>query len=77
MFIKVRDYIYQHPDASIKEISEKTEVDEKIILDFLKEERLSLRTADGLLRCQQCGKPIEKGSYCQGYSAKTQGVAGG
>ncbi|MDL2289323.1 hypothetical protein LJB83_00985 [Clostridia bacterium OttesenSCG-928-F22] len=66
MFIKVRNYLYEKPNADITEISEKTEVPEKYILDFLKEERLSLQTVSGLLVCEKCGKPIEKGTFCEG-----------
>ncbi len=65
MFIKVRDYLYDHPDADIPEISKKTEVKEKVILDFLKDERLSLQNASGMLICEQCGKPIESGKMCR------------
>ena len=62
-FLKVRDYIYAHPNSDIAEISKKTSVSEKIILDFLKEERLSLNTK-GLLVCEKCGGPIKSGRFC-------------
>ncbi|MDL2224968.1 flagellar protein [Eubacteriales bacterium OttesenSCG-928-M02] len=65
MFIKVRDYLYQHPAASIEEVSEKTEVEERFILEFLKEERLSVDVGGGYLTCENCGTPIEKGRYCE------------
>ncbi len=65
MFIKVRDYLYDHPDADIPEISGKTDVKEKVILDFLKDERLSLQNASGMLICEQCGKAIEAGRMCR------------
>lgn len=63
-FLKVREYLYKHPEASIKEVSEKTEVGEKYILDFLKEERLSLKNASGFLQCELCKKPITAGRFC-------------
>ena len=64
-YIKVRDYIYGHPNADILEITKKTEVPEKWILDFLKEERLSLQNESLVLTCEQCGKPITTGRFCK------------
>ncbi len=66
MFLKVRDYIYKNPDADIAEIAEKTEVKEKRILEFLKEERLSLSDANGVLSCESCGRSIPAGRFCKG-----------
>lgn len=65
MFIKVRDHLYKYPDASIEEISKKTEVPEKQILEFLRDERLSLRSPTGALLCEQCGMPVVQGRYCE------------
>ncbi len=64
-FVKVRDYLYEHPNAGIVEIVEKTEVEEKHILSFLREERLSLKEPTGALVCANCGEPIRKGKYCE------------
>ncbi|HWR19217.1 MAG TPA: MerR family transcriptional regulator [Clostridia bacterium] len=64
-FIKVRDFIYAHPEASIPEIVEKTEVPEKNILAFLREERLVLAHATGLLNCERCLSPISSGRFCE------------
>lgn len=64
-FIKVRDYIYKHPNADILEITKKTEVPEKWILDFLKEERLELQNVSMVLTCEQCGKPVITGRFCK------------
>ncbi len=64
LFVKVRDYIYKNPDATIKEVSEKTEIKERILFDFLKEDRLSLKDATGILQCERCRKPINAGRFC-------------
>ncbi|HWS30742.1 MAG TPA: MerR family transcriptional regulator [Clostridia bacterium] len=64
-FIKVRDFIYAHPEATIPEIVEKTEVPEKNILTFLREERLVLAHATGLLNCERCAAPISSGRFCE------------
>lgn len=66
MFIKVRDHIYKHPDDTMQQVSEKTEVPVKQILNFLKQDRLSLSTADGVLMCELCKKPITRGRFCDG-----------
>jgi hypothetical protein len=64
MFIKVREYLHDHSEADISEVCENTGVDQKYILRFLKEERLSLSGPSGLLVCEQCKKPIETGRFC-------------
>lgn len=66
MFIKVRDFLSKCPNSSIKDIVEGTDVEEKYIFGFLKEERLELiNAADGLLKCDVCGSPISTGKYCE------------
>ncbi len=64
-FVKVRDFIYAHPEAGIPEIVEKTGVPEKNILTFLREERLVLERVSGMLACERCSKPIAAGRFCE------------
>jgi len=64
-FRKVRDYIYDHPQADIMEITQNTGVPEKWIFDFLKEERLELTSGSTMLTCEQCGAPVQSGKYCK------------
>ena len=47
-FKKVRDYLYDHPGADIKEVSEVTGVEEKIILKLKKIAYLSARVVENL-----------------------------
>lgn len=61
----VRDYIFDHVNADILEISQKTGVSELWILEFLKEERLELVSKSMVLTCEQCGAPIQTGKYCK------------
>lgn len=65
-FKKVRDYLYEVPAATMDEISEKTGVPVKKILDFMKEGRLILKknNINILLKCERCGEPILTGRYC-------------
>ncbi len=60
----VRDYLYGHPDEDIAGISKETGVSEKSILQFLKEERLSLHGPSENIRCEHCGKAIPSGKLC-------------
>ena len=64
-FVKVRDFIYAHPEAGIPEIVEKTGVPEKNILSFLREERLVLQRVSGMITCERCSKPVASGRFCE------------
>jgi flagellar operon protein (TIGR03826 family) len=64
-FRKVKNYIYDHPEANVTEISEGAEVPEKMVLHFLKEGRLSVDESVGALECERCGAPISAGRYCK------------
>jgi len=64
-YVLVRDYIYKNPKAGIVEITEETGVSEKMILQFLKENRLSVAEPSSLLVCENCGKPLYSGRYCK------------
>ncbi len=65
-FEKVYNYLRDNPRATIKEISEATDVDEDLILDFIRQGRIQLKFTDvaGKLRCKRCGAPISSGEYC-------------
>ncbi|MDP4153139.1 MAG: hypothetical protein Q8865_06870 [Bacillota bacterium] len=59
----VREYIYKNKSANVKMVAEETGVDEEVILEFLREGRLSLKEP-GDIRCERCNTPIETGKYC-------------
>jgi flagellar protein len=64
-FKKVRDYLYDHPGADIKEVSEVTGVEEKIILKLLRQDRIEvIDEENSILKCKRCGKPIKSGRMC-------------
>ncbi len=63
-FRLVRDYLYDHREADIMEISKETGVSERSILQFLKEERLTLSVPSENIRCEHCGKPVMAGKIC-------------
>ncbi|MEA5004548.1 MAG: MerR family transcriptional regulator [Christensenella sp.] len=64
-FKTIKEYLYQHPRASVEEVSKETEIDEKLILHFLREGRLEMVAADGFLVCEKCGAPITSGRLCK------------
>lgn len=74
LFTKVKDYIYDHPHASIKEVAEETEVEEEIILRFMREGRIEVAD-DSLstLTCEKCGVAIRTGRYCVDCQKKLVG----
>ncbi|HWR21880.1 MAG TPA: flagellar protein [Feifaniaceae bacterium] len=63
-FRLVRDYLYEHPEADIMELSKETGVSERSILQFLKDERLTLSVPSESIRCEHCGKAIASGKIC-------------
>lgn len=63
-FSVVRDYLYDYPNASIEQVCEATEVDEKVVMHLLRDGRIRMVEATGLLKCEQCGTPIDSGRYC-------------
>ena len=60
-YMRVRDYLYDHPQAGIVELSEKTNVEERLILQFLKEELLGVAAGSSMLSCETCGQALETG----------------
>jgi hypothetical protein len=67
-FIKIRDYLYEHDNAGIEEVSEATGVSKKSIMHLLKEERLLVGDEHGynggILKCESCKRPINTGRMC-------------
>lgn len=68
----VRDYIYDHPHACIEEVMEATGVDQRVILYYLRDGRLEMVNAGSLLRCEQCGAPVNSGRLCAACTGKVE-----
>ncbi|MDO5111901.1 MAG: MerR family transcriptional regulator [Clostridia bacterium] len=60
----VRDYLYDNPDQSVEEVAKATETPEWMIMHFLRDARLTMKNASGLIRCEQCGRAITSGRFC-------------
>lgn len=71
-FKLVKEYIYDHENVNIVQVSEGTGVSAEKILRFLKQERLILTSTEGnvVLVCESCGRPIQTGRFC--FSCKKE-----
>jgi hypothetical protein len=66
-FVKVRDYLDDHPKAGIDIVSEETGVSKKAIMYLIKEGRIIINEGDDsdvVLICEVCKKPIATGRIC-------------
>lgn len=66
-FRLVRDYVEEHPGCDLVKVAAGTEVDEAVILRFIKQGRLaSLGTSAEQLtsECTRCGQSVASGKYC-------------
>jgi predicted amidophosphoribosyltransferase len=73
-FVKIKEYIYEHENATIVDVVEGTGIAEKYVLQFLKEGRLSIDNAEDVLSCEDCGRPISSGRYCSNCRDKLANV---
>lgn len=64
LFKRVREYIYDNPSCSIPEVAEATEVEENLILKFLRQGKLELKGEGVGYGCERCGISITSGRYC-------------
>ncbi|MCL1843303.1 MAG: flagellar protein [Defluviitaleaceae bacterium] len=66
IFDKVRDYVKENPNKSIKEVSEECEVTVKRVLQYIRDGRLEASGGmQGDVLCSKCGKPINIGRMCE------------
>ncbi len=63
-FSLVRKYLRAHPGASIHQVKEATGVDEKYILEFIRDGRVVAEGIGTVLNCERCGAAISEGRYC-------------
>lgn len=72
----VRDYLYDNPDAMIDQVCEDTKIPERVIMYFLKDGRIRMSKASGLLKCERCGAAIETGKLCDDCAVKVGAAIG-
>jgi hypothetical protein len=64
-YLKVREFVKDHPKVSIEVVAEATGVPETKVRQFLREGLIEAADLEGSpLTCQRCGKPIMRGAYC-------------
>lgn len=64
-FKRVKDYLYEHPGASMTELANILEVSVAKIKRYLKEGRLEIvEGSNFILSCERCGASIRTGRYC-------------
>jgi len=66
-FKRVKEYLYEHPGASLHEVSKELEISVQQIKMYLKEGRLEIVGENGnmFLECEKCGKSITTGRFCK------------
>ncbi|MDR0671486.1 MAG: hypothetical protein LBF64_04155 [Oscillospiraceae bacterium] len=70
IFTKVRNYLYDHPQADMASLCEASGAEEEDVLGWLREGRLVLGgDAEAMLVCENCRKPIKTGRYCDTCAA--------
>ena len=65
IFQSLRDFIDEHQECTLSELSEGTNVSPKKILRYIREGRLEIsKGMHGDVRCEVCNRPISQGRYC-------------
>lgn len=65
-FCKVKEYLYEHPHATVVVVSEDTGVAVPIITKLLREGRLEIPEGSPIyIPCEKCGTDIRYGKYCR------------
>ncbi|MGE5373244.1 MAG: TIGR03826 family flagellar region protein [Solirubrobacterales bacterium] len=71
-FKKVRTYVRDHPGATVTQTAEACEVDEEMIIRYLREGRLISKAlkASVSITCERCGATISEGRFCRSCAVK-------
>jgi len=70
-FERIRQYLYEHPRATIFQVSTDLDMPVSQLKRYLREGRLEIVEKDNLfLKCEACGKSICSGVYCDECSRK-------
>ena len=63
-FTRVREYIYDNPSSSVKEVATGTGVDADSILKWIREGRIVLSDRANIAFCERCDTPTDGSRYC-------------
>lgn len=73
-FEEVKEYVRDHRDAPINQVSEDCDVSVKQIKQWIREERLILTEGSGVyIECESCGAPIRTGRFCESCKNRIAG----
>lgn len=76
LFQQVDKYLREHPGANLEMVAGGTNIPKETILEFIRRGRLVTLKAEGLLRCEICGRQVDKGRICSDCARElTQGLA--
>lgn len=69
-FHEVKEYLEEHPNASVEQTATDNDVSTKQIRQWVRQERLILSSATvaGIV-CEKCGRPIRTGRFCKDCKA--------
>lgn len=70
-FQEVKQYLEEHPNSSMNDLSQECEVSVKQLKQWVREERLTFseNSLEGI-ECEQCGKMIKTGRFCDSCKSK-------
>ena len=63
-FNRVREYIYDNPTSSIKDVSKGTSVSADTILKWIRDGRIILSENSSISFCERCSSPMDGGRFC-------------
>ena len=63
-FTRVREYIYDNPSSSVKDVSHGTGVPTDSILKWIRDGRIMLADHSNIAFCERCGSPTDGSRFC-------------
>lgn len=63
-FTRVREYIYDNPTSSVKDVSQGTGVPTDSILKWIREEKIKLADNSSIAFCERCGASTDGARFC-------------
>ncbi|MDO5293721.1 MAG: flagellar protein [bacterium] len=65
IFRDVKEYIYDHPEATMQQVADEFQIAIRVIQGWVREERLEFSSSSAVgLPCETCGTMIKSGRYC-------------
>ena len=70
VFERVKRFLEENKESTVKEISKATGVSAGKILGYLRDGRLEISAEKGGLNCRNCGAEIGSGNFCESCQVK-------